>query len=116
MVLSVGLPVAALLLSSSLLGVVLVPICAFGFGALLCFITYSILYCGGVAFGAVAPYLLSVPAFFLIASAGMENSSVLCTAFVKSGQRLRGLWLRRFVITLMSAAVIALIALLLRRA
>lgn len=115
-VLSIGLPAAALLLSSSLLGVLLVPLCAFGFGALLCCITYSMHYCGGVAIGALAPYLVSVPAFFLIASAGMENSTVLCSAFIKSGQRLRGLWLRRFVITLMSAAVIALLALLPGRA
>ena len=106
---------SALILSSSLLGLVLMPVCSFSFGALLYWIAYSSILAGGFGFSLILPHIFAVPAFFLVSSAGMNNSAVLCTAFFKSGTRLRNAWGKRFSIALISVTAATLCAYLLCR-
>ncbi len=106
---------SALILSSSLLGLVLMPVCSFIFGALLYWIAYSSALAGTFGFSLILPHLFAAPAFFLVSSAGMNNSAALCTAFFKSGTKLRSAWGKRFSIALISVAVVTLCAYMLCR-
>lgn len=101
---------SALILSSSLFGLLLMPLCSFSFGFLLYWLAYSSIAAGVFEYTFILPYLFICPIFFLISTAGMDNSAVLCTAFFKSTPTLRSLWGKRFAITLMSVAAVTLCA------
>lgn len=106
---------SALILSSSLLGLMLMPVCSFVFGILLYWIAYSSMLAGSFDLSLMVPHLLAVPAFFVVSSAGMNNSAVLCTAFFKSGAKLRQTWGKRFSLAIISVAAVTMCAYLLCR-
>ena len=101
---------AAMLISSSLFGLVLMPFCAFCYGHALSWLASSLWLLDASGLYYALPQLLALPAFFLVAAAGMDNSAVLCSAFFKSDARLKARWGRRFAIILMSVAVLTLCA------
>jgi len=105
--------VAALVLSSSLLGIVLMPICSFAYGVMLSWLCSCAVLASDFGMWLVVPQLFAMPVFFSVAVSGMDNSAVLCSAFFRTATKVRGNWSRRFAITLMSVAAVLLGAYLL---
>ena len=100
---------SALILSSSVLGLVLLPVCVFLSGFMVSW------FAGNAGAGKeltqlIIPQLLATPVLFIIATLGMYNSAELCRVFARSTTKQKGIWGRRFVLALIAASTLVFVA------